>query len=285
MPMSLSSCVQSSFRCNSLAEISSIPVSAAEQNSNWQVLLRRFRSLRATLVSHDKISWFAVRAYLWSTDVSLCSTDHAECLKALQALVCQLFPVLDTQDKACQSLCSLTSSSKPGDTEVCSQIFAQAKPTVQLLHQQMNMSYVFEPAHVLSSFFDAVIHALQTCKDWGKDSWLSTDQKSESADTKSRPVRQDASDHWRELEDKPKTESANIASGSSLQCLWAHCAGLLVLYFTCVPQTKQAWLWCPHGLIYDFTSLKNYCFQDALPSLNLWTPCAKTVPSSLQFAE
>ncbi len=106
-----------SLRANSLAEILSIPLFVAEQNTIWQVLLRRFRSLRATLVSHDQISWFAVRVYLWSTDVSLYSTDHAECLKALQALVCQLFPALDAQDKACHSLCSPVSSE---DTEVCS---------------------------------------------------------------------------------------------------------------------------------------------------------------------
>ena len=106
--------------CQQPSRILSIPLFVAEQNSNWQVLLRRFRSLRATLVSHDKISWFAVRVYLWSTDVSLYSTDHAECLKALQALACQLFPVLDAQDKACHSRCSLASSSKPEDTEVCS---------------------------------------------------------------------------------------------------------------------------------------------------------------------
>ena len=89
--------------------------------------------------------------------------------------------------------------------------------------------------------FNAVTHALQTCKDWGKDSWLSTDQKSESADTESRSLRQNVSDHCHELQDKPKSETANTASGSSLHCLWAHCAGLLVLYFTCVPQTQQAW--------------------------------------------
>ncbi len=83
---------------------------------------------------------------------------------------------------------------------------------------------------------------MQTCKDWGKDSWLNTDQKSESVDTESCPVRQIISDHWRELQDKPKTKNANTSSGNSLHCLWAHCAGLLILYFTCVPQTKQAWL-------------------------------------------
>ena len=102
------------------SRILSNPVSVAEQRPNWQVLLRRFRSLRATLVSHDNVSWFAVRVYLWSTDVSLYSTDHAECLKALQALVCQLIPSLDTEDKACQSLRCFMSSSKPEDTEVCS---------------------------------------------------------------------------------------------------------------------------------------------------------------------
>ena len=106
--------------------------------------------------------------------------------------------------------------------------------------------------------FITVIHALQKCKDWGKDSWLSTDQKSESVDAESRPVRQNVSDLWHEHQDKPETESlsdcwhgqrdkaetenAKTSCGNSLHHLWAHCAGLLILYFTCMPQTKQVYL-------------------------------------------
>ena len=64
---------------------------------DWHVLVRRFRSLRATLVSHADSSLFAAQVYLLSTDVSLHAADHAECLKSLQALVQQLLPTLFTE--------------------------------------------------------------------------------------------------------------------------------------------------------------------------------------------
>ena len=86
---------------------------------DWQVLVRRFRSLRATLVSHADLSLFAAQVYLLSTDVSLHAADHAECLKSLQALVQQLLPALFTE------------ATRPDD--VTSQSAQQPAQTVGLL--------------------------------------------------------------------------------------------------------------------------------------------------------
>ena len=107
--------------CDGLAVAVNRAVLCTEQKGGWQLLLRRFRSLRATLVSQGNVSWFAVRVYLWSTDVSLCAPDHAECLKGLQPLVCQLFPVFSQQQQRYQSQTFLESSNKSVDTEVCTQ--------------------------------------------------------------------------------------------------------------------------------------------------------------------
>lgn len=97
----------------------SIRLLTAGQQREWQVLVRRFRSLRATLLTERDISYFSVRVYLWSTDVSLRAVDHAECLKALQALVHQLLPVFTAQQSNLQILSLLADSNSELDTEVC----------------------------------------------------------------------------------------------------------------------------------------------------------------------
>lgn len=109
--------------CDGLAVPVNRAVLCTEQKSGWQLLLRRFRSLRATLVSQGDVSLFAVRVYLWSTDVSLCAPDHTECLKGLQPLVCQLFPVFSHQQQRHQSQTFLESNNDSVDTQVCTQAF------------------------------------------------------------------------------------------------------------------------------------------------------------------
>ena len=115
--------------CDGLAVPVNRAVLCTEQKGGWQLLLRRFRSLRATLVSQGNVSLFAVRVYLWSTDVSLRAPDHTECLKGLQPLVCQLFPVFSHQQQSFQSQTFFESSNNSVDTEVCTQ-YCQ----FQLLH-------------------------------------------------------------------------------------------------------------------------------------------------------
>ena len=86
---------------------SSYQLHATADQADWRLLVRRFRSLRATLVAHADVSLFAAQVYLLSTDVSLCAADHAETLKSLQALVQDLLPELihraGDQDAACSS--------------------------------------------------------------------------------------------------------------------------------------------------------------------------------------
>ena len=75
--------------------------SAAGQQRDWQVLVRHFRSLRASLLVHDNAGPFAVRVSLWATDVTLQAQDYAECLKSLQGLYQQLDQAIGHHSSAC----------------------------------------------------------------------------------------------------------------------------------------------------------------------------------------
>lgn len=211
--------------CDGLAVPVNRAVLCTEQKGGWQLLLRRFRSLRATLVSQGNVSLFAVRVYLLSTDVSLCAPDHTECLKGLQPLVCQLFPVFSHQQQRYQSQTFLESSKNSVDTEVCTSCH------FQLFH------YICRRNAQSCLAAPTILLLLQTCRDWGKESWLDSAAESDSADTDSVLSQQTASTDQCDGNDKHLLENGQCII--RLHLLWAYYAGLLVLYFACLPQTNQ----------------------------------------------
>ena len=90
----------------------------AGQQRDWQVLVRQFRSLRASLLAHGNVGLLAIRASLWALDVTLHAQDYAECLKSLQSLVQHLFPALLKDSPPCPDLDSHTLSHEHGDKQV-----------------------------------------------------------------------------------------------------------------------------------------------------------------------
>lgn len=90
----------------------------AGQQRDWQVLVRQFRSLRASLLAHGNVGLLAIRASLWALDVTLHAQDYAECLKSLQGLVQQLFPALLRDRRPCPAVRSHTHGHEHGGKQV-----------------------------------------------------------------------------------------------------------------------------------------------------------------------
>lgn len=87
------------------------------RQQQWQVLVRQFRSLRASLLAHGNDGLLAVRVPLWALDVTLHAQDYAECLKSLQGLVLQLFPAVLQCHPPCQAALSYMHSSDHGNNK------------------------------------------------------------------------------------------------------------------------------------------------------------------------
>ena len=104
----------------------------AGQQRDWQVLVRLFRSLRASLLAHGNVGLLAIRASLWALDVTLRAQDYAECLKSLQGLVQQLFPALLQDSPPCPAIRSHTHSHGQGDEQVVSLGFSHALTALNL---------------------------------------------------------------------------------------------------------------------------------------------------------
>lgn len=99
------------------AEVSLINLSAGQQRE-WQVLVRQFRSLRASLLAHGNVGPLAIRTSLWALDVTLRAEDYAECLKSLQGLVQQLLPAHLQQARLSLPTSLHTYGKAPGDKQV-----------------------------------------------------------------------------------------------------------------------------------------------------------------------
>ena len=95
----------------------------AGQQREWQVLVRQFRSLRASLLAHGNVGPLAIRASLWALDVTLRAEDYAECLKSLQGLVQQLLPAHLQRSRLSLSTSLLTYGKAPCDKQVLPLIF------------------------------------------------------------------------------------------------------------------------------------------------------------------
>lgn len=79
----------------------------------------------------------------------------------------------------------------------------------------------------------AVTQHVQASVDWGRDAWLSSTKEPSSLNSPQHEARA-------ALDIQPDSTSWTSAlDQSKLTALWADSAGLLILYFTCVPPSKQ----------------------------------------------
>lgn len=186
---------------------------------DWQVLVRRFRSLRATLVSHADLSLFAARVYLLSTDVSLHAADHAEYLKSLQALVQQLLPSLNAQALQCKHECCRSNASRSNHVNLADAAADTRKATES-------------EAHSSSASGSS---ETQVPTDWG---WASHFTCFEASATPNSIEARECSASAAAVHDQHAANDKE-AGTAALQSLWADCAGLLILYFTCIPRGRQ----------------------------------------------